>query len=450
MSFKKNVLKNIIKLPPQLNNFLLAFNKKPEWIYGEKYKSYQTFIDSNHHGFDNTKKLIDLVNYAIQNIPYYKNLYAGLRMNNLDDFRKGISFIDKQIVMSCHDDFISLNSNKCQYDNVTTGGTSGKPLNILVPKDRYIKELGTMHFLWSKAGYKYQTRAVIRNHHLLPEKDFVINPITKEVIFDGFRLCDDYFEIIYTLIKRFNIQFIHCYPSTAYEFSRFLYDSKKDCSFIKAFLSGSENIIDYQKNLINNKLGVKFYNWYGHSEKLLLGGYCQYSDYFHMEPTYGYFELIDEKSEVIDVPGKVGEIVGTTLDNYGMPLIRYRTDDYAEYVSHKCEACCRELSVIKNIKGRWSGEKIYNKDGTFVTTTALNLHDELYAVINGIQFVQKEKGMLTVMIIKSDKYNDYYERKIIEYYKYKLKPDTEINIVYVDKLIKQSNGKFLHLISKVT
>ena len=221
-------------------------------------------------------------------------------------------------------------------------------------------------------------------------------------------------------------------------------ENETEISFVK-----NQNIFDYQRDLIEKDLGIRFYNWYGHSEKLILAGYCEHTNLYHAEPTYGYFELIDENGEVIRKPGGFGEIVGTSFHNSGMPFIRYRTGDYAEYVGDECTVCGRRLPVFKNVKGRWSGDRIYNADGSFVTTTALNLHNDLYQVINGIQYLQKKKGELIVLIVKSLQYTDAHEKRIYEHFVSKLHADSKILIKYVDKLIRKPNGKFVHIISEI-
>ena len=226
-------------------------------------------------------------------------------------------------------------------------------------------------------------------------------------------------------------------------------DREFDTSFIKAFLSGSENILDYQMDLIQNRLGIRFYNWYGHSEKLILAGYCENTNIYHVEPSYGYFELIDENMQPIREPGKIGEMVGTSFYNPGMALIRYRTGDFAEYVGNFCPFCKKSVTLLKNIRGRWSGDKLYNEDGTFITTTALNLHSDLYSVINGIQYVQDKKGEIKIYVIKSRQYEKKHERALYSHYNEKFKLGTEIIIEYVDKLRKLPNGKFVHIISRV-
>lgn len=435
------------KTPNYITKLLLKINIFKGYIYGFKYIKYKrSRLQNNYYYYDNTSEVLKIINQSVKYVPYYKQNQPVL---TIEEFQNKWGFIDKETVMKDVNQFISTKINLKDFVKGTTGGTSGKPLLLFTPKNRYVFELATMHTMWQTTGWNYYTRAVIRNHKLPPGKNYFINPITKEYIFDGFRTDDDYYDIIYNIIKKNKIKYVHAYPSSAYQFCLYIKRKNLDPSIIKAFFSGSENVFDFQAELIEKQLNIRFYNWYGHSEKLVLGGFCSKTRNYHIEPTYGFFELVDEKDNIISTPGQIGEIVGTALHNNGMPLIRYRTGDYAEYVGNYCPHCNRHLPIIKNIIGRWSGEKIYNNDNTFVTTTALNLHDELYEVIYGLQYIQYEKGKLEVLIIKSDKYTNEHELKIYQHFKSKLKPDTQVIIKHVDKLIKQPNGKFLLLISKV-
>lgn len=444
-----HLLKTVTQLPNPANRILLGINANPNLVLGRAYERYGRFLRNHYHAFDNVPQLLEAVNRAIGDVPYYHDLYGGRQIASRDEFEKAIGFIDKDTILANAGRFVSGTINLSDYDTGTTGGTSGKPLTFIAPKSRYVVELATMHSLWARAGYDFDVRAVIRNHRLPTNRDHIINPLTREVIFDGFQLTADYFAKIYQIMRRYRIRFIHCYPSTAYEFATFLHQRELDTTFITAFLSGSENIFDYQRELIQKQLGIRFYNWYGHSEKVVLAGYCEGSDNYHVEPTYGYFELVDSDGHVIRKPGAIGEIVGTSLHNVGMPLIRYRTGDFAEYVGDYCGACGRHLPLIRHIRGRWSGDRIYNADGTFVTTTALNLHNDLYQVISGMQYLQERKGELTVLVVRSAKYTTGDEERLYMHFRRRLNTDTVVTIQYVDRLMRKSNGKFVHIISSV-
>jgi phenylacetate-CoA ligase len=341
--------------------------------------------------------------------------------------------------------FILPDYNKSKTVEGTTGGTSGKPLRLLIPKNRYIVELNTMNSMWKNVGWKGEIRGVIRNKQLINNQIFIVNPFKKEIIFDGFNTDDDYYEKIYQTLVKYKIKFIHCYPSSAYQFSLFLKKYKKDTSLFKAFLCGSEGLTDLQYNLIKNELGINIYNWYGHSEKLVLGGPCKNNDAIHIEPTYGYFELLDENNNEITTSGELGEIVGTSINNPYMPFIRYRTGDYAEYVGNYCESCKRHLILIKNIQGRWDSNKIFLNDNTYVTITALNLHSDLYHYIEGMQYIQKEKGKLEIYLVRGNEYNTDVENRFKVHFENSLKGKCTFELIYIQETLKEKNGKFLPL-----
>ena len=68
-----------------------------------------------------------------------------------------------------------------------------------------------------------------------------------------------------------------------------------------------------------------------------LAGECECSKNYHIFFEYGYFELVDENGNVIEDANKQGEIVVTSFEMTAMPLIRYKTGDFAEYVAGKCD-----------------------------------------------------------------------------------------------------------------
>jgi len=446
MNVKEYILKNIIKLPNILNIILLKLNRFPELVYGKACVEYKQKIISNKTSFDDIKnKVLEIVQYSINNVPYYNKKYHANEIKSLDDFCIKFEFIDKDIVMNDYVSFVDVHIDKSRFSKGTTGGTSGKPLQLLMPKSRHIVELGTVHALWSAFGYNYSKRAVLRNHKL--SGDFLVNPITKEFIFDGFELNDENFSILYSVMRKNNIEFLQCYPSSGYEFATYLIKNRLDVGFIKAFFVSSENVLEHQRELVKS-LGINYFSLYGHSEKLVMAANCPHSDYYHVVSSYGYFELVNEDEKVISDEGVIGEIVGTTINNFGFPLLRYKTGDFAEYIKIDCK-CGYKGMALRNVYGRWSGDKIYNYDGSFVTTTALNLHNDLYSVIDGLQYIQNNKGELTVNIIPGNAYTDSHESRIHEHFKTKLNDDAVVMVRKVDSLTRQINGKFLLLLSNI-
>jgi phenylacetate-coenzyme A ligase PaaK-like adenylate-forming protein len=76
---------------------------------------------------------------------------------------------------------------------------------------------------------------------------------------------------------------------------------------------------------------------------------CSAGGGLHIRDDDLYFEIIDPRSGDAVPPGQEGELVFTTLARRGMPLIRYRTGDFAGFVPDPC-SCGR---TSKRISSPW-------------------------------------------------------------------------------------------------
>ena len=446
MNIADYIKKKLPYWPNSINLLLMRLNFLGGKVYGKASEEFKRSIPY----INPEQKLIEIVNFAIKNVPYYRNRYAGIEIHNIKEFQDKIDVISKDDVMACWDEFLVDNIDWSKCVTGTTGGTSGKPLKLVQPKNRYITETAFITTIRGRSGWSHTPRALIRNHKLSVNRDFILNPITKDFIFDAFRMDEAYAATIHRIMCKYHINYIHAYPSGAYQFLKLCYNQNLDLSFIKCCMLSSESLTDEQICFITKELQIPVSITYGHSEKLILAANdCKSLDYL-VEPGYGFFELIDGNKNHIKNVGEIGEMVGTTFYNRYMPLIRYRTGDYAEYGGKRKDVDGIEKVVLRKIYGRWNASSIYKYDGTTTSITALNLHGDFYTHINGIQYIQKEFGKLTVLIIKNELYTDEDEDFIIKHISYAMGSDDCVTIQYVDKLIYQPNGKFLPFIQKLS
>ncbi|NRD18524.1 hypothetical protein HNV08_00575 [Winogradskyella eckloniae] len=381
--------------------------------------------------------LKSMLNFVVNNVPFYSD------QNTIK--YKDFPFINKKIIVDEEEHFFSKVYKSRDYEVVTSGGTTGIPAKYYSPKNRYKKEYAYFHFLWEKLGYTNQLRAVLRNTSLSEDRDYKINPITREVVFDAFRNTDLYFMQIYKIIKKLKINYLQAYPSSAYNFLNFCYQKSLDLKFLKGVFLSSESYLEYQQLLFEKKLNLKVISVYGHSERLIL----IYRDFATGEHKvlhqYGFFDLVDTNGNSITEENIVGEIVGTSLDNFGYPLINYKTGDYTSYKKYNSNGEC----TLNEILSRREDLRIYNKDESYVSPTALNMHGEFYTKIKGLQYFQKTKGKLKIKIIKSNTYRYEDELFLINFMTERFSPTTEITIEYVHKLKTTNSGKNLLLESKI-
>lgn len=110
---------------------------------------------------------------------------------------------------------------------------------------------------------------------------------------------------------------------------------------------------------------LDLYSTFGNSETAISYCECRYKRGAHEHPDLIITEIIDENGNVMP-DGKPGELVLTTLQTQGMPLLRYCTGDITFKITERC-ACGRESARIGPILGRkaqmlkYKGTKVYPK-----------------------------------------------------------------------------------------
>ncbi len=407
------------------------------WKWVPSYRSYY----KNYNKTSPVPKLISLTQYAKKYVPFYRtNIKSPIK--NLEDFEKNVPVIDKETVRSRFNEFKSEKFKLSKHDLVTTGGSTGIPSAFYLPKNRFIKELAFVHRAWSEIGYKGQVRGVIRNHKLPENQQFGIGILTKEIYFDAYRNTPEYYDFIHSFLIKHKIRFLHGYPQMIYNLIRYFHERKKSLDFIEGILLHSEMFMPFQRQLLVEKLGLRVLVVYGNSEKITMAVDKTGKGEYEIIENYGYFELIDEKGNVIKEPGKSGLIVGSTIDNKDFPLIRFNLGDIAEYKEYG------KKRVLKNIYGR-SGQFLYNKDGSPVSLTSLNMHGHLLTWIEGLQYSQEKAGEFTVRYLSSKELPQEILDEMKAYFKKRFKPDTKIFFKRVEQLERLNNGKFSLLISKI-
>lgn len=129
----------------------------------------------------------------------------------------------------------------------------------------------------------------------------------------------------------------------------------KDKIHLKKGVIGSERWGEKMRARIANELGVELYDIYGLTEVYGPGIAinCEHNTGMHYFDDFLYFEIIDPKTGEVLPDGELGELVITTLEKEGAPLIRYRTHDLTRIIPEdKPCPCGRHYPRIDVILGR--------------------------------------------------------------------------------------------------
>ncbi|MBR5741983.1 MAG: phenylacetate--CoA ligase, partial [Firmicutes bacterium] len=146
-----------------------------------------------------------------------------------------------------------------------------------------------------------------------------------------------------------------CTPSYAAYIGETLAEKgyKPEDNKLKAGIFGAEPWTEEMRRNIEKSLGIKAYDIYGLTETSGPGVAfeCEEQSGMHINEDHFYAEIIDPDTGEVLPEGSKGELVFTSLDKEGFPLLRYRTRDIC-VLSRKPCACGRTHVKMSKPMGR--------------------------------------------------------------------------------------------------
>ena len=462
-----------------LYNYLHLYNKSPKQIksllgkiyskvplkfrYGEAFGFFDKLLKNSEFWTRSQieefqwKKISGILNYAYNNVPYYKELFDiyGVKIRNIQNFNdfKIIPMLNKRNIRENLEKLKSKALPKNKFLYVTTGGSSGTPIGLYYQKNlSRAKELAFTLKLWSKIGYKYGDKIALLRGNIV--KDYNkgnfcdYDPIKNRLILSSYHMTDENLPRYIEKIVKFKPLYLHVYPSSLYILAEFMKKNNIKLSpKLNGIFTSSENLYDWQRKIFEDIFNCKIIDLYGLREAVAFAGNCEHKAKYHIFPEYSYTELINGNKEQITAKNKIGEIVGTSFDNYAMPLIRYRTMDYAILEEDSCE-CGKNGLLLKKILGRIQ-EFFVDKDGCLTTFTGSDdalwgIKDKIYAY----QYLQIEPG---VVFLNIDEKTNLSKDDLLKVRNEFLRhyAGFELNINIVKNIPRTPSGKFRYLDQKL-
>lgn len=434
------------------------------WLLGRRFRQCREFAQTaerwnvsatRRYQLERLREVLTLVHE--RTIFYRRTLnLIGFNPTKLDslDQMQDVPLIDRSVVMENLADMCTKCVSATDVDEVATGGTDGFPLRFYANASRSAVEYAHLASSWGRAGYRLgMPMAVLRGRVVRADRDGLYHeydPILRHHYYSSFHMSDENMGRYVEHIATIRPCFLHVYPSTVAALARFLRRTGlRSPGNIQGIIAESEIVYPEQREMVEETFGCRLFSCYGQSEKVVLAAGCEHSDDYHVWPTYGYFELLDEEGRPVTTPGQRGEIVGTGFINTVMPFIRYRTGDWATYVGDRCEACGREHTIIRDIRGHRIQEMLIATDGSEIPWTALNMHDDTFARVRQFQFRQETAGRAVLRIVPGAGYNEADDRRIQKNLGHKFDGQLTFTIERVDAIPQSARGKAIYVDQRI-
>lgn len=431
----------------------LIYNIPNKYRYGRYYRDFYKQIDDffqlslEEKRKIQLKKIQEIVEYAYFNVPYYKELFdkngISYKINSFEEFEK-IPYLTKDIIRNNLDKLKS--KEKIKSIRVTTGGTTGMPMEFYLDKKITINEVAFVDYYWKKFNNNYKNTsriAIFRGN--IPSKNKKFEKIGNRLILSSFKLLKNNTEEYLKVLEEFNPDYLHIYPSSLSLVAEYIFENniKINLSNLKGIYSSSETLNDFQRKIIEKVFKVKICDLYGHSERAVIAFDNIKDENYTLDLLYGYAELINENNKnIISKSLEEGEVVATSFWNKSMPFIRYKTGDNA--------ISSGKYDSLKKISGRKSEYFIDKNSNKIIFLWADEPFWNCKEKVDAYQYIQNEIGKCQLKIVKSEKFlfTENNEKEIKNELK-KLYPNIEFNILYVENIERTKRGKYKYLIQNV-
>lgn len=401
------------------------------------------------------RKLQETCQYAYAHVPYYTKLFqdAGFNPSQLryfDDLEK-IPYLTKNIIQEHIDELVSTAIPKKELRYSTTGGSTGIPMGMYETPFVAIKEDAYIAHMWQRMGYSFHAKLAVLRGTYTGEKGLFYQHRERGrevLLLSSYHMTEETLPQYIAVLRKFKPEFMHVYASAIFILCDYMKQNHiEPFPSLKAVLVGSENVYPHQRALVEEVLHCRLFSHYGHSERACLAGECEKSTDYHIFWQYGYTELLNANGQPVSKEGEPGEIVATTFDHFGMPLIRYKTMDIAENTLRTCE-CGRNYKLISRVKGRLQ-EVLVTKSGRYISMAAINMHSDVFDHVAQFQFYQDNPDFCIFNVIRKADYTQADEQNIYHELKKKLGEELDLQIRYVEEIPRTPSGKYRFLIQKL-
>lgn len=390
-------------------------------------------------------QLRKLVRHSYDTTIYYRKLFdeGGINpdsIKTLDDLKR-IPILKKATIMENPGLFLSSAYSPDSLVDVATSGSTGSCLVLHVSPDniarqyaiwwRYRRRLGIDMDMWHA---EFGSRIIVPPQQKKPPYWRISYPLKQEM-FSAFHGNASTYRLYFEEIRRRGYHWFHFTPSVFVPFASFCLENDlhldRNPDFITA---GAENLYDFQRKIVHDAFGVWPRTHYGLTEAV-----ANFS-----ETPDGVMEVDEDFGAVEFVPdGESCHIIGTSLINYAMPLIRYDTADIAT-VSQKVGQRGR---IVDRIDGR-NGDCIYLPDGTHVATLSA-LFTGTKNIVEAQIHQQQDYSLVIRYVPKNEQYADDLElvkNMLVDRIGSHTVP---FSFVRMEKLPRTARGKLRYIVSDV-
>jgi phenylacetate-CoA ligase len=326
----------------------------------------------------------------------------------------------------------------------STGGTTGVPLALHRSLRSVAYEQAAIDHVLRNVGVDPARArvAVLRGDDIKSPDDrdppyWIRTTGGKRMVFSSNHLNRDTYDAFATALSDVNADYWWVYPTTLGALSR-LAESRLSTLRVPLIVSSSEVLDGWTRSAAARLFGARILDYYGQAERVAFA-WSESAGAYHFLPGYAHVELLQAGMED-GMP--IYEIVGTSLWNEAMPLVRYRTGDLIRvrrpWTDAEREAVALGIAPFDGVLGR-NHEFLVAPDGTHLTGM-----DHLHRGVSNVARVQihhVRPDRVEIHAIPASGYGTRDREHLLANARLKIPAAIEVVIVETERLHRTRAGK---------
>ena len=396
------------------------------------------------------EKLAETLSYLANYSPYYKRLIERNRIDiqkirKLEDL-SAFPFTEKEDLHQYNQDFICVPKEKI-IDYITTSGTLGDPVTFAMT-DADLERLAynekiSFQCAGARQGDVFQLMTTIDKRFMAGLAYFLgIRKLGAGIV----RVGNGIPELQWDTIMRVKPDTIIVVPSFIPKIVQYAENNGIDYrkSSVKKAVCIGENVRkqDFSLNLLGQRIkdlwDIELYSTYASTEMATSFAECQFGCGGHHHPELIICELIGEDGKPVH-EGETGELIFTTLSVEGMPLLRFKTGDLANFHYEPCR-CGRTTMRISPIVGR-KNQMVKYKGTSLYPPAIFDILDNTPYIENYIMTVSDNEYGNDRIVIKvglNQPLSPEITKNLKDRFRARIRVTPEIEICPVDEIRKIS------------
>ncbi len=302
------------------------------------------------------------VQYAAESVPYYRKLFAALKIDPqeircVEDLNR-LPLLDKSMIHKDPDSFVSMSWRGRKSIPFLTSGSTGLRLRIHHDPHSLLQNIAfgererevVTALCGRRLGYKelylgcpQWTITKVWDFY----KTWTFLPVRPQRIFISML---EPVERIADAINRFNPDVIVGMGSYLELLFRMLALNAIRIHPPRILSYGGDSMTPEGKRFIERQFNVAILSHYNAVECFKIGFLCEQGNHFHLHQDLCHIRIVNASGSNAPI-GRKGEVIISNLINRGTVLLNYRLGDIASLSPEKC-GCGRSLSLLSELEGR--------------------------------------------------------------------------------------------------